>query len=260
VSEPILFRIPVGESAALGLALVDRSASGYLDAWQAPDGNTLPGVSLADYDAFSATWQCQVTSAALTASPNITTSDRSGTMCAPPGQSTVVGEDTFALELGYFQDPQVADGFSAFLYENRTKEAYFYFGADGDNPPRAIGRCRIVSGNIGGDTHTDLTATAPLPILRAPDIEFGTQGVSRIVLGAGTGGSTPPPAATGAVAGTPGAFTPAGSVPPTNLAALQSGSIVASPATAWTTGQYVDLGDSSDAYWDGDTWETGTAP
>lgn len=66
--------------------------------------------------------------------------------------------------------------------------------------------------------------------------------------------------ATGATAGTPGTFTPAGSAAPANLTALQGSSIVANPLTAWTTGQHVVLGDSSKAYWDSDTWESGQAP
>lgn len=68
----------------------------------------------------------------------------------------------------------------------------------------------------------------------------------------------PPVAATGATAGTPGTFTPAGSVTPANLAGMSS--VVASPVTAWTPGQSVVLGDDSDTYWDGDSWEVGTAP
>lgn len=65
--------------------------------------------------------------------------------------------------------------------------------------------------------------------------------------------------ATGANAGTPGTFTPAGATAPANLAALQGGSVVASPPTAWTTGQHVVLGDSSQAHWDSDSWESGAA-
>lgn len=65
---------------------------------------------------------------------------------------------------------------------------------------------------------------------------------------------------TGATAGTPGAFTPAGANLPDTLADLQASAIVASPATAWTTGQFVVLGDSSHAYWDSNSWEAGEAP
>ena len=35
--------------------------------------------------------------------------------------------------------------------------------------------------------------------------------------------------------------------------------IVASPATAWTTGQYVTLGDGSLAHWGGAAWTSGKA-
>jgi hypothetical protein len=68
-------------------------------------------------------------------------------------------------------------------------------------------------------------------------------------------------AATGATAGTPGSFTPAGATVPANLAALQSASpaVVASPLTAWTTGQSVTLGTGS-AHWAGSAYVAGVAP
>lgn len=62
-------------------------------------------------------------------------------------------------------------------------------------------------------------------------------------------------AATGATAGTPGEFTPAGSITPMGLSDLDT--VTASPETAWTTGQYVPLGDTTHAYWDGDVWVEG---
>jgi len=63
--------------------------------------------------------------------------------------------------------------------------------------------------------------------------------------------------ATGATAGTPGTFTPAGATPPENLAAMSG--IVAAPATAWTTGQHVILGDASHAHWSSSAWVAGDA-
>ena len=66
--------------------------------------------------------------------------------------------------------------------------------------------------------------------------------------------------ATGATAGTPGSFTPAGAVTPANLAALQAGGVTASPASAWTTGQSVVLGDASNAHWSGSAWAAAVAP
>lgn len=64
-------------------------------------------------------------------------------------------------------------------------------------------------------------------------------------------------APTGATAGTPGAFTPSGSWVPANLAALAG--VTASPATAWTTGQRVVLGDGSTAHWSSTAWVAGPA-
>ncbi|MFC7942704.1 hypothetical protein ACFUPZ_05525 [Microbacterium oxydans] len=68
-------------------------------------------------------------------------------------------------------------------------------------------------------------------------------------------GSVP---ATGVNAGTPGSFTPAGAAAPATLAALQALGALGE-TTAWTTGQYVVLGNSSQAHWDGDSWAAGAA-
>lgn len=68
-------------------------------------------------------------------------------------------------------------------------------------------------------------------------------------------GSVP---ATGVNAGTPGSFTPAGAAAPATLAALQALGALGE-TTAWTTGQYVVLGNSSQAHWDGDSWVVGAA-
>lgn len=66
------------------------------------------------------------------------------------------------------------------------------------------------------------------------------------------------PKATGANAGAPGTFTPAGAVAPANLAAMAG--IVANPVTAWTVGQHVILLDATHAHWSGTAWVAGNAP
>lgn len=64
--------------------------------------------------------------------------------------------------------------------------------------------------------------------------------------------------ATGAGPGTGnGTFTPAGATPPANLAALAA--VTAAPATAWTTGQRIVLGDGTLAHWTGSAWAAGAA-
>lgn len=71
-------------------------------------------------------------------------------------------------------------------------------------------------------------------------------------------GEAPAPAATGATAGVPGTWTPAGSVPPASVATI--GAVVANPAAAWTVGQYVATADAAHAYWSGTAWTAGDAP
>lgn len=74
------------------------------------------------------------------------------------------------------------------------------------------------------------------------------------------------PEATGATAGIPGTWTPAGAGPagsPADLAAGRPNVVVASPATAWTSGQYVQTsvpGAAGRATWTGTAWVGGAAP
>jgi hypothetical protein len=66
--------------------------------------------------------------------------------------------------------------------------------------------------------------------------------------------------ATGATAGSPGTWTPAGSVPPASFADAALASVTATPSALWSAGQYVVLGDVSHAYWDGAAWVVGDGP
>lgn len=67
----------------------------------------------------------------------------------------------------------------------------------------------------------------------------------------------PAPDATGATAGNPGSFTPNGAAAPNNLTVMDD--VVASPTTAWTTGQHVVLGNNTFAHWTGTAWAAGKA-
>lgn len=74
---------------------------------------------------------------------------------------------------------------------------------------------------------------------------------------------TTPTAAVGATAGTPGYFTPVGCTPPATAAAATTASIVASPVTAWATGQYVQgstAGAAGEMFWNGTAWTAGRKP
>jgi hypothetical protein len=65
------------------------------------------------------------------------------------------------------------------------------------------------------------------------------------------------PEATTATAGSPGEFTPTDSYPPGSFSALQADPLTASPTSAWTSGQYIVLGDNTNAYWTGTAWAAG---
>jgi hypothetical protein len=93
----------------------------------------------------------------------------------------------------------------------------------------------------------------PVTLTCYPD----ANGDAAIIYAEGPAGAV---AATGATAGAPGTWTPAGSNPPASAAT--AGSVVASPTTAWTTGQYVQgstAGTGGEMYWNGTAWTAGKA-
>lgn len=156
-------------------------------------------------------------------------------------------------EYGYFLVPCITSGIiDEFTIENdalqlvlnaKSKSGsgwgvgpYLVDPADASNTPGPL------IAPIGATDHLDLHVTTITP----PEPVCGCQAMPAAL-----------PAATGATAGTPGAFTPPGSVPPANLAAMTG--VTASPTSAWTTGQYVTLGDSSQAHWSGTAWAAGPA-
>jgi hypothetical protein len=131
------------------------------------------------------------------------------------------------------------------------------------NDLRYIFRQCLQTGSLGMENRKGATKST-IPVTFA--LEKPDSGLRLLkVMGAGLLNPSPmtaAAAATGATAGTPGTFTPGGAAAPANLAALQGATpaVVASPATAWTTGQHVLLGDAAHAHWDADSWETGDAP
>jgi len=231
-------------------------------AWQTPGGVDIATVTLADYTTASGIeFSCQVTSGALNASANTTDDTTPATFCGPEVTETTVGVTSYTLDATILQDPDVAQGISAWLFEHDTESAYFMLGLDGENPPKAVGIVRAVAGAIGGDARVTLTADLSLPVSRKPDVMFGNATTSRIVYGGG--GAVK---ATQFTAGTPGTIVPGNAAAPTTLAELQAQTppVTASPATAWTTGQYVQLPGSGSStggrvHWTSSAWAAGAA-
>lgn len=144
-----------------------------------------------------------------------------------------------------FTDPA---GFQIYLFENDNTEVDFSWTPN-DTGPTWSGKLTLHAVEIGGDVNVRITTEFSFEITGTPTM-------------------TPPAplvAATGATAGTPGSWTPSGSSPPSSVANLIAGTpnaVTANPATAWTTGQYVQTGTagpSGRAYWDGTAWVSGSA-
>ena len=69
--------------------------------------------------------------------------------------------------------------------------------------------------------------------------------------------------ATGATAGSPGTWTPPGTDPPPSAAEANQWGVTATPATPWTTTQYVQgetPGAPGEMTWTGSQWVGGRAP
>lgn len=178
---PSIFQI---EDGWVAFSLVDPAAVGYSADWQAPLGAAVDEVALADYGAGAADWRCQVTRGELTAAANDNNVEVPATFCSPASTVPQPGQTSFSVELEFLQDSNVTDGLSAYLFEFDTEEAFFVIGlAEEGSPPVAIGRCRLLAGNFGGPARENLTSTLSLPVVRKPDIWFGSVAPGRVVEG-----------------------------------------------------------------------------
>jgi len=183
---PVIFQI---EDGWFALTLVDKAAVGYLDTWQAPTGKSVETVLITDYGSPGGVdnWSCQITRGELTASANENSVDVPATFCAAGSTVPQPGTTSYAFEVEFLQDPNVEDGLTAYLFEHDTAEAYFALGlvAEG-SPPTAVGRCRLLAGNFGGTARENLVSSLSLPVVRKPDVWFGSAPPGRIVRGDGT--------------------------------------------------------------------------
>jgi hypothetical protein len=162
------------ETGKFGLSVVDTADTGYLSEWQSPNGVDVETAVIANYVSGSlGDFSCQISSGALSASPNTTTDSTPATFCSPEETTTSVGVTSYTLDVTFMQDPDLMNGLNRYLFEHDTEELYFYLGLNADLAPKAIGRLRCIAGTIGGDARTKLTATLSLPLSRKPDVLFG---------------------------------------------------------------------------------------
>jgi hypothetical protein len=182
-------------------------------------------------------FKCQLRSVVLTPDTDI---ERIKTLC-PSGQFASVSDPEWSLELGYLygkDDSDPAAALARFLLDNSGLQVPFVFRPwSGDDQEGYKGVVTCVPGPIGGEEGSFSEQSVSLPVEGQPEPLTATV------------------AATGATAGTPGQWTPSGAVAPADTTG-----ITASPATAWSTGQYVTLSNGDHTYWDGTAWQDGEAP
>jgi hypothetical protein len=114
-------------------------------------------------------YECQVTSAAINATPNLITVPATG--CAPETQQPAA--TSWALALTYLQDWGNAASLSQYLFDNDTMEAEFEIHIASDPVPMATGVVRVVAGSYGGDFSQPLTSTVTMPCQEKPVIGTG---------------------------------------------------------------------------------------
>jgi len=157
------------------------------------------------------------------------------------------GVTTFTAQLTGNIDVDAGNesGLFALSWNEKGSQQSFTFTPSTELGTTVTGILTIKPLRLGADEYgADLTSDIAFDIVGDPVLSF--DGAAAV--------------ATGATAGTPGSFTPSGATAPANLAALQGGSVVASPASAWTSGQSVVLGDASSAHWDGTAYVAGVTP
>ena len=181
---------------------------------------------------------CQITSAAVNALPNLVT--RGASFCAPESQTAAASG--WELAVSAFQDWEDPDGICWFCFEHDTEEIYWELALSDDDDAIMHGQATLTALSFGGDAGTPLVASATWPCVTKPD----------------KGGWSTPSLATGATAGTPGAWTPPGNRPPDRLA--DATGITPTPATAWTEGQWIITDVGEEIRWTGSAWQAGRVP
>lgn len=206
------------------------------------EGTVLLGTAPNDMDI-----SCQLTNVRLTAAYS-SDGDALETLC---GDKIAAGEkaDGYTIAGTFIQDFDASPEDASviwYLMDHNLQEVPFTYTPN-VNAPTIEGslRLKLPAEFLGGDVNVRLSS----------DFEWTITSELTRTPPAGTG-------STGATAGTPGTWTPSGSNPPANAAGATSGGVTASPATAWTTGQFVQgstAGTAGEMHWTGSAWAAGKA-
>jgi hypothetical protein len=127
-------------------------------------------LTLADTEVDLATgvgFECQVTEAAINATPNLQTVP--ATFCEPESQSPAA--TGYELAITWLQDwTAPGGGLSNYAFINDTETKWFSLTLEGAVAPIATGQVRLVAGSFGGAAGTPLTSTATWPLASKPTI------------------------------------------------------------------------------------------
>jgi len=187
---------------------------------------------------------CLVNNAAI--EPDVSEGDSKTMLCGTTKRSA----DTidWSLSGNVDVDAGMSDGLFALTWQHVGEIVPFEFTPSTAVGTTVKGNLKLVPLRLGGDDYGEYLDS---------DFEFPLDNfdpTTAVTYGDDAG----PVAATGASSGTPGTFTPSGATAPADIDALSS--VTASPSSAWAEGEYVVLGDASNAYWDGSDWAEGKAP
>ena len=190
--------------------------------------------------------------------PDVDEGDTKTMLCGTTKRSADTIE--WSLQGNLDSDFGYGDGFAAYTWAHAGEVSDFEFTPSSAVGTTVKGQLKVVPLEFGADDYGDYLDS---------DIEFGLvdfDPATALTFGEETGSPTVDGTIpiTGVTAGTPGSYTPAGATPPTTLAALKADPVIgdsgtSKPGAAWTTGQYVVLGDQSHAAWDGTAWAAGEA-
>jgi hypothetical protein len=205
---------------------------------------------------------CQPTAVRIVPATETGGGEQLEVLCGDTASDAVGGARTVNMEITAISDFEDPDGLVAHSWVDDGQTRQFEFNPTGNAQDLWEGTVVLQAIPVGGTVGERLTETATwvVPSVKLPP-RFGYTDNGGWWLGTAPTPPAPAPAPTGADAGTPGTFTPAGAQVPADLAALTGANpaIVANPATAWTTGQHVVLGTGT-AYWDGTQYVAGMAP
>lgn len=195
-------------------------------------------------------FSCQPTSAAIEPANDTGGGDSVEVLCGDTLSGASSATLTADLTLTAIQDFTAADedtSIVGYSWAHNGETVDFSWNPTSDPADEWSGKLTVQAINVGGEVNARVTSDVTWPIT---ELTMPTRLGGKKVIGAQV-------AATGAIAGTPGTFTPTGAAAPANLAAMAP--VVATPTTAWTTGQYVATADAAHVHWSGTAWATGPA-